>query len=156
MTNQPSRRAVLITGAAATAGAGAALLAGCGSGSGDEKPASARPTAASTTPAATKSPTNRPLAVLADIPVGGAVAAAGSDGAALIIAQPTAGTVAAFSARCTHRGCTVAPKDKRLECPCHGSAFAAATGKVITGPAPRPLAKVDVHVAAGQVLPGPA
>lgn len=151
MTHPVSRRSVLAAGAV---GAGAVVLAGCGSST---KKSSSATQPAATSPAGSPagSPAaGKPLAKLADIPVGGAVAATGADGAALIIAQPTAGTVAAFSARCTHKGCTVAPKDSKLECPCHGSVYEAATGKVINGPAPRPLAKVEVHVASGEVLPG--
>lgn len=60
----------------------------------------------------------------------------------------------AFSAICTHLGCTVAPAGNRLDCPCHGSVFDAFTGKNLSGPAPRPLPGVVVHVAAGQVLTG--
>ncbi|MDP9239674.1 MAG: Rieske (2Fe-2S) protein [Actinomycetota bacterium] len=148
MTNPVSRRAVLTAGAA---GAGAIVLAGCAS---DSKQAS--PAAASSSPAGSSPRAATPLAKVADIPVGGAVAAKGANGAALIVAQPTAGTVVAFSAKCTHMGCTVAPAGKKLNCPCHGSVYEAATGKVLQGPAPRPLAKVDVHVVGGEVLPGTA
>ncbi len=47
----------------------------------------------------------------------------------------------ALSAVCTHLGCTVnwVPDNDRLECPCHGSIFNEQTGKVLGGPAPRPL-----------------
>jgi cytochrome b6-f complex iron-sulfur subunit len=144
MTNPVSRRTVLAAGAA---GAGAIALTACGSGD-------SKDSAGSTASKAQAS--NKPLAKVADIPVGSAVAATGPDGAALIVAQPTAGTVVAFSARCTHMGCTVAPAGKKLNCPCHGSVYDAASGKVLNGPAPRPLKKVDVHVAAGEVLPGSA
>lgn len=46
----------------------------------------------------------------------------------------------AISAICTHLGCTVArdPNGGGFHCPCHGSVFTA-DGKVIGGPAPRPL-----------------
>ena len=47
---------------------------------------------------------------------------------------------AVASAVCTHLGCTVAhfSSDGKFHCPCHGSVFAA-DGKVLHGPAPRPL-----------------
>lgn len=47
----------------------------------------------------------------------------------------------ALSAVCTHLGCTVkwVPENDRLECPCHGSLFDPMTGRVLGGPAPRPL-----------------
>jgi Rieske Fe-S protein len=62
--------------------------------------------------------------------------------------------VAAFSAICTHQGCTVAPAGKELDCPCHGSVYNAATGEVMGGPAPRPLDKVNVKIAGDNVVAG--
>jgi cytochrome b6-f complex iron-sulfur subunit len=55
---------------------------------------------------------------------------------------------AVASAVCTHLGCTVQyyNTDRRFHCPCHGSVFAA-DGKVVHGPAPRPLEWVEVTLA---------
>ncbi len=44
----------------------------------------------------------------------------------------------AISAVCTHLGCIVYPTEEGFQCPCHGSKFNK-DGKVIGGPAPRPL-----------------
>jgi cytochrome b6-f complex iron-sulfur subunit len=44
----------------------------------------------------------------------------------------------AISSICTHLGCTVAPTEWGFQCPCHGSKYTL-DGKVIAGPAPRPL-----------------
>jgi cytochrome b6-f complex iron-sulfur subunit len=44
----------------------------------------------------------------------------------------------AISSVCTHLGCTVAPTEWGFQCPCHGSKYTK-DGKVIAGPAPRPL-----------------
>lgn len=92
------------------------------------------------------------LVDLSAVPVGGAVSAKGADGKPLVVSQPTAGTVKAFSAKCTHQGCTVAPAGKTFQCPCHGSVFDAATGKNVSGPAPSPLAEVPVKVVDGKVV----
>jgi cytochrome b6-f complex iron-sulfur subunit len=55
---------------------------------------------------------------------------------------------AVASAVCTHLGCTVGyfQKDGRFHCPCHGSVYAA-DGRVVHGPAPRPLEWFEVTLA---------
>ncbi|HUX28325.1 MAG TPA: ubiquinol-cytochrome c reductase iron-sulfur subunit [Terriglobia bacterium] len=58
------------------------------------------------------------------------------------------------SAVCTHLGCTVNffQSDDHFHCPCHGSIFAE-DGKVIHGPAPKPLNWFEVTLARdGQLL----
>lgn len=50
----------------------------------------------------------------------------------------TGGGIAAISLVCTHLGCTVNETEEGFSCPCHGSKFNR-VGKVVTGPAPRPL-----------------
>jgi Rieske Fe-S protein len=82
---------------------------------------------------------------LSDIPVGGAVSRTVAD-QPILIAQPKAGTVVAFSAICTHRGCVVQPTNGEYDCPCHGSRFNETTGDVIQGPARQPLKKLSVKV----------
>jgi Rieske Fe-S protein len=82
---------------------------------------------------------------LASIPVGGGISAT-VNGAPVVLEQPTAGKVVAFSAICTHQGCVVAPADGRFDCPCHGSQFDGATGKVLHGPAAKPLPSLKVTV----------
>jgi len=48
----------------------------------------------------------------------------------------------AFSAKCTHEGCTVTfqPGQSSIWCPCHDGRFDL-TGRVVSGPPPQPLAK---------------
>lgn len=66
-----------------------------------------------------------------------------------ILLMTKEGELRALSAICTHLGCTVAMESKsektRLHCPCHGSNFDL-TGKVINGPAKKPLQRFDVHL----------
>lgn len=149
-----SRRQVLSAGAAV---AGVATVAGCGassSGGGSDDDAS-RSRSADSEQSTSQSPAaGTTLATLTSIPVGGAVSAKGAKDEPLIVARPSADTAVAFSAICTHMGCTVAPAGKELHCPCHGSVYQAATGKNVSGPAPRPLPKVPVHVAGGKVVTG--
>jgi Rieske Fe-S protein len=55
------------------------------------------------------------------------------------------GTLITLSAKCMHRGCTVAfnKKDKTWDCPCHGSKYKY-DGTVIHGPATKNLLNVTV------------
>lgn len=48
----------------------------------------------------------------------------------------------AFSAKCTHEGCTVTylPGQSVIWCPCHDGRFDL-SGRVVSGPPPRPLTK---------------
>lgn len=92
------------------------------------------------------------IANLTDIPVGGSASARGPAGEKLLVARPTATTVVAFSAICTHQGCIVEPDGDRLVCPCHGSVYEAFTGKNIAGPAPRPLPAFPVRLDGDRVV----
>ena len=151
-----SRRRVLAAGAIGVAGA---ALAACSQAAAPDDPTVTGQAAGGNGPgtagsgSAGSGSAGKPLAELSAIPVGGAISATGQNGAALIIARPTSGTVAAFSAICTHQGCTVVPAGKELDCPCHGSVYDASTGAVITGPAPRALNPVRVVISGNDVLP---
>ncbi len=65
--------------------------------------------------------------------------------------SPTEATV--FSPICTHLGCHYKwnPEDGRFECPCHGSVFTI-SGKVIGGPAPRPLDTLPYKIENGKLF----
>jgi len=136
-----TRRGVLVAGTGAALGV--SVLAACGGDSGSSG------TSAS---AGSSAGGGGALAKVADVPVGGAVSATGSDGKPVIVSQPTKGEVVAFSAICTHQGCTVAPADTILKCPCHGSTYDLATGDNTGGPAPRPLTEIPVKVEGGKVV----
>jgi cytochrome b6-f complex iron-sulfur subunit len=53
----------------------------------------------------------------------------------------------AFSAKCTHEGCTVTflPAQSVIWCPCHDGRFNDVTGAVLSGPPPQPLPKYAVQ-----------
>lgn len=133
---------------AACAGCAALGLAACGG----ESAAARTPTTARGSEAAGPSGSTA-LAKLTDIPVGGSASARGPAGQPILLARPTATTVVAFSARCTHQGCTVEPSGSRLGCPCHDSVYDAFTGKVLSGPAPAPLPPFAVRISGADVVP---
>src|SRR5207253_4059582 len=110
IASMPTRRSVLAVSVLAIAGCTPSTKSGTATG-----PASGHAGAV--------------LAKVADIPVGDAVSGV-LDGQPILISQPTAGTIVAFTAICTHQGCTVAPAGKTFHCPCHDSVYNAATGAV--------------------------
>lgn len=152
MTPAPnlSRRNMILTGGSAAA---AVALAACSSPTDAATP----PTSSETTDpggsGADAGSATTEIAKLADIPVGGGIAAT-LDGQPILLAQPTAGTVVAFSAICTHQGCKVEPAATEFDCPCHQSRYDLATGEVLGGPAPRALERVTVTVDGDTVLAG--
>jgi menaquinol-cytochrome c reductase iron-sulfur subunit len=64
-------------------------------------------------------------------------------------------SVTAFGSQCTHLGCAYHWEDGKNEfvCPCHNSLFPL-EGKVLSGPAPRPLDRYDTKVQGGKLLLG--
>jgi menaquinol-cytochrome c reductase iron-sulfur subunit len=67
-----------------------------------------------------------------------------------------AGNVTAFAPACTHLGCAYhwEAEAKSFLCPCHDSVFDL-SGKVLSGPAPRPLDRLVVEIENGKVLVNP-
>lgn len=151
--NRPTRRVVLRAGAVSAAGA--ALLAACGgddTSTASEPPATDGGESSSGAPGATDTTesTGGALVAAADVPVGGGVIL---EDRKVVVTQPTEGEFKAFTAVCTHQACTVASvKDDRISCPCHGSAFSGTDGKVLNGPATRPLREIVVAVEGDQVV----
>jgi Rieske Fe-S protein len=93
--------------------------------------------------------TGKKLAALDEVPAGGGLVV---KSAKVVLVRESGDTVQAFSAVCTHQGCTVSGvQDGQIVCPCHGSLFSAQTGDVTSGPATRPLAKVAVELRDGAI-----
>lgn len=62
------------------------------------------------------------------------------------------GDVTVFSPICTHLGCGYRwdSQDQKFKCPCHASVFDS-SGKVVSGPAPRPLDELPAKVEDGEI-----
>jgi len=72
-----------------------------------------------------------------------------------ILVRSASGEFYAFNAICTHLRCTVQYRSdwEQIWCACHGSRFAASSGRPLAGPAPAPLKAWKVEVsAAGEVF----
>lgn len=136
------RRRVLQSGAfLGVAGFGAIGIAGCGGGGGNGGGSGGGGGA----PQAGTS-----IAPAAQVPVGGGTIFKEQE---VVVTQPSEGEFKAFSAVCTHRGCTVGTvADNLIQCPCHGSKYSISTGQVEGGPAPEPLPQYPVSVQNGQVV----
>lgn len=76
-------------------------------------------------------------------------------GSAAVLVRKRGGEIAAFSAVCTHLGCIVQwEKDKQgFLCPCHAGHYNA-DGAVLSGPPPKPLARLPFAVANGNITVG--
>jgi Rieske Fe-S protein len=94
------------------------------------------------------------IAAESDVAPGSAVTFKNA-GSPAVLVHLDSGDFVAYSAICTHQGCTVAYKNGQLACPCHGSVFDPADGAaVVAGPAPKPLAEIPVKVQGGDIVKG--
>ena len=98
------------------------------------------------TPKSIKKPTLLRLKV-ADLPSGGALVFRQER----IAVMREGETIIALSLICTHLGCTVSVTAEGMVCPCHGSRFDR-QGTVLTGPAQRSLARLDVEQVASELI----
>jgi nitrite reductase/ring-hydroxylating ferredoxin subunit len=129
----------------------AAALAGCGDGHRSAAPAAPGPG----TPPRPTAPTGTEPALVAtsDIPVGGGKIFPNHR---LVVTRPAAGDLRAFTAICTHDGCTLtAVADATINCPCHGSRFAITDGAVVMGPATRALTSRTIRVQGDSIILNP-
>ena len=91
---------------------------------------------------------------LTSLKVGAARNFVASNGAPAILFRTKTG-VFAYSAICTHQGCTVAysAASKTMKCPCHQAEFDPnKSAKVVNGPAVNPLGKIKVAVKGAWVI----
>lgn len=79
-----------------------------------------------------------------------------SSGSPDILIRASNGELRAFSAVCTHAGCTVGYEGGTIVCPCHGAQYNAETGQVTGGPAPEGLAPKKVVESGGEIYAVPS
>jgi nitrite reductase/ring-hydroxylating ferredoxin subunit len=88
------------------------------------------------------------VAAIDELPIGGSrVFAYPHHDRPCIVIRRAAGDFVAFSQACTHLGCPVLYQrgEDRLECPCHAGFFSATDGRVLAGPPPWPLPRIELE-----------
>jgi Rieske Fe-S protein len=146
-----SRRRLIRLGTVLGLGSvGASMAAGCGVDIGSSETQES-PTAPAEAPEVGK---GEAIAKGSEPAPGSALAFTNADtGKPGVLVRLESGEFAAYSAVCTHQACTVAHKDGKLACPCHGSVFDPEDGAaVLNGPTDRPLLGVELEVREGKVF----
>ena len=71
-----------------------------------------------------------------------------------LITHTKDGELHAFSAVCTHLGCTVQfrPEKDLIWCACHGGCYDPSSGKNVAGPPPKPLLALKVEVVKDKII----
>ncbi len=164
-----SRETFIRLAAALGVGAASASVAACGGGTGSSSGGSSNGAAngsgdgaavGESTPAASAGGSEeaaagtggKAIAAESDVAPGGAVKFK-DRGRDAVLVHLDGGEFVAYSAVCTHAGCTVAYQNAQLACPCHGSIFDPANGaEVVSGPAQTPLPEIPIRVQDGQIL----
>jgi thiosulfate dehydrogenase (quinone) large subunit len=108
----------------------------------------------SQTPSSSSAPPGTAVGRASVVPVGQAAQFTDpANGQPAWLVHPSAGTFVAFSAVCTHAGCSVQfdPSSMTFVCPCHGGTYNAKTGAVLAGPPPSALPSITVHDVNGEI-----
>jgi Rieske Fe-S protein len=142
-TGTPRRTVLRGVAAAGAIGVATPLIAACGGG-GSSSSSSPDPSAGAggSTPGGSGGGTE--LTTTSAIPEGEGTVFRDQK---IVVTQPQAGEFKAFTAICTHMGCTVDNvTNGTINCICHGSMYDISTGAVVHGPATQPLAPIDITV----------
>jgi thiosulfate dehydrogenase (quinone) large subunit len=129
-------------------GGAPSLSGGSTATTGGSTPTTGGSTATTGGTSSSSTPTGTRIGLASKVPVGGAASFTDPDNQQpAYVVQPAKGKYVAFSAVCTHAGCTVNPptgSPLEFHCPCHGSIFNATTGQVVQGPAVEPLPQIPL------------
>jgi Rieske Fe-S protein len=96
-----------------------------------------------------RTPPRAKVGSMSEIPVGGVKTFAyPGDHDRCVLVRLDDGGVVAFSQVCTHLSCAVIPKvdEGVFLCPCHAGYFDLRSGNNISGPPPRPLARIVLEI----------
>jgi Rieske Fe-S protein len=127
-----------------------ATSSGAGGASTATSAAASAPASASSASSAAGGTASGALAATSDIPVGGGKIFGTQ---LVVVTQPSSGQFKAFSAVCTHMGCTVNQiANGRIDCPCHGSEYSITDGAVLAGPAPKPLPAKTIKITGDSIF----
>ena len=136
--------------------AASSILGACrGGGEGSEEDSESESSTTAQTEEEQRTTGGEPIAEVSEVPINSAkafVRAPTRQPGVLVHLEDD--SFVAYSAICTHEGCTVSyqPQSQRLACPCHGSVFDPARGAAVdVGPAQMPLRELQIEVSDGEV-----
>jgi Rieske Fe-S protein len=96
-----------------------------------------------------------PIASASDVPIGGVkLFSYPTSNDNCILVHTKEDRFVAYSQKCTHLSCAVyySAQNNRLECPCHEGYFSVEDGRVLQGPPPRPLPRIDLVQRGNQLI----
>jgi Rieske Fe-S protein len=136
--------------ACGASGSSSSAATGTNSSSGGGATTATVPSSSSSAASSSGGAASGALTSTSAIPVGGGKI---FDTQLVVVTQPSAGEYKAFSAVCTHMGCTVNQiANGRIDCPCHGSEYSIKDGAVLAGPAPKPLPAKTIKVSGDSIF----
>jgi len=148
----PRERFIRLGAAMGMSIGGASALTACGEESSEGSANGAAKSNKLTKTSGGKAPAGgQEIARTSRVPVGSAARFTNSGSPAVLVHLPN-GKFAAYSALCTHQGCTVTYQNGQLLCPCHGSVFDPSKGgAVLSGPALSPLPQIPIKEQGGGI-----